>query len=630
MDFFGNFIHQSRYARWIDGDKRRETWTETVTRYWDWMSSKFTPLNNRTDILSAILNKDIMPSMRALMTAGPAAERDNTCTYNCSYLELSGPTAMKELCYILMNGTGVGFSVEERIVNSWMPIPEKIDRHEDINIIVADSKEGWSDAIYQLFTNLYNGIHPTWDVSKVRPAGSRLKTFGGRASGPGPLEDVFRFITNMFYNRRGQRLRSIDIHDIACTIGRAIVVGGVRRSAMISLSDLADREMAKCKSGKWWDQNSQRSLANNSAIYNTKPTMGEFLQEWTDLYESHSGERGIFNRYGANKTAQDVGMREPYNFGTNPCGEITLRNCQFCNLTEVIIRPSDTVKDIELKIEQAAILGTCQSALTYFPYLRSQWKENCEEERLLGVSLTGIWDNPITYGKTSLGRLSNRLQRWKEYSHSINSDWANRIGVNQSVAITTVKPSGTVSCLVDSASGIHPRYSKYYIRRVRMDTKDPLSSLMKDQGIPNEPCTLNPESTVVFSFPVGAPSSGVTRESVSALRHLELWMIYKKNWTDHNPSVTIEYTDDEFMEIGDWVYRNFDDIQGISFLPKTEHVYKQAPFEPIDEVTYKIMCDRMPLLKWDKLREYELEDTTKSSQTLACTGNSCELVDMVE
>jgi ribonucleoside-triphosphate reductase len=631
MDFFGNFIHQSRYARWDSSKERRETWTETVDRYWDWMVGKFPILGQRPDIREAILNKNIMPSMRAMMTAGEAADRDNTCTYNCSYLCLNGPQEMGELTYILMNGTGVGFSVEESVAAKWPEVPYEITRDENIKIEVADSKEGWADSVKELLNYLLDGVHPTWDVSQVRASGERLKIFGGRASGPQPLEDVFRFITNLFYNKRGTRLRPVDLHDMACSIGKAIVVGGVRRSAMISLSDLSDIDMAKCKSGNWWDTNGQRALANNSAVYNHKPSMTEFLVEWANLYESRSGERGIFNRYGAKKAIEETGMRDhDQSFGTNPCGEITLRHKQFCNLTEVVIREKDATPDIELKIEQATILGTCQSALTYLPYLSKEWEDNSKEERLLGVSLTGIWDNPHTYGKISLGILSGRLKRWKAVAHETNASWAERIGINPSAAITTVKPSGTVSCLVDSASGIHPRYARHYIRRVRMDKKDPLSKLMADQGVPHEPCALNPDSTIIFSFPIGAPESAVTRTDVSAMRHLELWMVYKKYWTDHNPSVTIEYSDDEFMEIGDWVYKNFDDIQGISFLPRSEHVYKQAPFEPVDEVTYKVACDQMPIIKWDKLSEYEKEDNTKSSQTFACVGGQCEIVDTVD
>lgn len=630
MDFFGNFIHQSRYARWNPSEQRRETWVETVDRYWNWMTEKFPHLGLRPDIREAILKKNIMPSMRSLMTAGEAADRDNTCTYNCSYLCLYGPQEFGELTYILMNGTGVGFSVEEEVAAHWPRVPDTIIRSE-AEILVEDSKEGWATAITELLEYLLSGVHPTWDLSKVRPAGERLKVFGGRASGPQPLEDVFRFVTNLFYKKKGSQLRSIDLHDIACSIGKAIVVGGVRRSAMISLSDLSDIEMAKCKSGNWWDTNGQRSLANNSAVYTHKPSMTEFLVEWANLYESHSGERGIFNRYGAKKAMEETGMRDSSRaFGTNPCGEITLRHKQFCNLTEVVVRAEDTSLTLETKIEQATILGTCQSALTHLPFLSQEWKKNSEEERLLGVSLTGIWDNPITYGKISMGQLRGRLKRWRELTHEVNADWAGRLGISPSAAITTVKPSGTVSCLVDSASGIHPRHSKHYIRRVRMDAKDPLCRLMMDQGVPNEPCVVNPDATVIFSFPLGAPDSAVTRTDVSAMRHLELWMVYKKYWTDHNPSVTIEYTDEEYMEIGDWVYKNFDDIQGISFLPRTEHVYQQAPFEPIDEVTYKIACDKMPYIKWNELSNYEQMDNTKSSQTFACSGGNCDVVDTTE
>ncbi len=621
----------SRYARWNNDLQRRETWEETVDRYWSWMTGKFPVLANRPDIREAILDLDIMPSMRSLMTAGEAADRDHTCTYNCSFLCLRGPQEMGELAYILMNGTGVGFSCENDTAAHWPEIPE-ITRKEDMVLTVSDSKEGWSRSITCLLECLINGNHPTWDLSEVRPAGARLKTFGGRASGPEPLEDVFRFITNLFYKRQGQRLHPIDLHDIACSIGKAIVVGGVRRSAMISLSDLSDTEMAEAKSGAWWEENSQRSLANNSAVYTRKPTVAEFMREWDNLYKSKSGERGIFNSFGAIKAMEEHGVRDSgHMFGTNPCGEITLRHKQFCNLTEVVVRAEDTDKSIADKLEMATILGTCQSGLTHLPFLSDEWKKNSEEERLLGVSLTGIWDNPLTYSPHANGMsLRLRLQKWRQLTREVNNQWAEILGISPSAAITTVKPSGTVSCLVDSASGIHPRYAKHYIRRVRMDIKDPLCQLMMDQGVPHEPCVVSPGAVMIFSFPIDAPEAAVTRSDVSAMEHLELWMMYKKHWTDHNPSVTIEYTDDEFMDVGAWVYKNFDDIQGISFLPKTEHVYQQAPFETIDEVTYAVARENMPLIDWTQLSQYEKTDTTKASQTFACSGGQCEVVDTTE
>ncbi len=632
LDTFSSFIHQSRYARWNPIERRRETWTETVNRYWDWMTAQFPPLGERPDIRDAIEAREVMPSMRSLMCAGEAADRDHTCTYNCSFLCLYGPREFGELTYILMNGTGVGFSAEAEVADHWPTLPTEIVRDEEKVIMVEDSKEGWSLSVTALLESLLAGVHPTWDLSKVRPAGSPLKTFGGRASGPEPLEDVFRFVTNLFYNRAGGRLRPIDLHDIACHLGRAIVVGGVRRSAMISLSDLSDVEMAKAKAGNWWETDKHRSLANNSAVYNHKPSMTEFLIEWTNLYESKSGERGIFNRYGAKKAMAGQGKRDhTRSFGTNPCGEITLRHKQFCNLTEVVVRADDDQASLETKIEQATILGTCQSALTYLPFLSDEWKKNSDEERLLGVSLTGIWDSPLTHAMVHEGTtLRFRLSKWRQLTHGINSEWAAKLGISPSAAVTTVKPSGTVSCLVDSASGIHPRYSGQYIRRVRMDVKDPLCQLMVDQGVPHEACVVYPDSTVVFSFPIGAPEGAVTRNDVSAMRHLELWMYYKKYWTDHNPSVTIEYADEEFMEIGAWVYENFDDIQGISFLPKTEHVYQQAPYEPVDRETYEKALEAMPVIDWSQLSNYEKTDNTEASQNFACSGGQCEVVDTTE
>ncbi len=631
MDTFRNFIAVSRYARWLEDEQRRETWTETVDRYWNWMEDKHPVLIDHKYIRDMILKHEIMPSMRALMTAGEAADRDNTCIYNCSYLEMDSPRSFSELMYILMNGTGVGYSVEGDVVAELPKIPSNILRVKQVRIVVEDSKEGWANACNELLENLWlKGVHPTWDLSQIRPAGSRLNTFGGRASGPEPLEAVFKYIVKVFDNAQGRKLTPLECHDICCVIAKSIIVGGVRRSAMISLSDLGDREMAKCKSGAWWEGSGHRSLANNSAVYNGRPSLTEFMTEWRDLYDSHSGERGIFNRNGAQEQCEWLGRSSDCNYGVNPCAEILLRPKQFCNLTEIIIRPDDKISDIKRKIEAATILGTIQSSFTYFPYLSTDWKDNVEEERLLGVSFTGIYDNPIMWGKDGRNKLAARLNRWREFARRVNTKWAEKLGINASAAITCVKPSGTVSCLSDTSSGIHPRYSKYYIRRVRIDKKDPLFFFLKDQGVPVEDCVLNPTSTAVFSFPMQAPKYGRTADEVSALDHLELWRVYKSHWCDHNPSITVNYTDWEFMSVGAWVWENFDDIQGISFLPKVDHVYEQAPFESIDEVRYKMMADRMPLVDFTKLSEYEEEDTTKGTQTLACSGGSCEVVDLVE
>ena len=631
MDTFRNFIAVSRYARWLDDEQRRETWTETVDRYWNWMVDKHPILSDHNYIRDMIFKHEIMPSMRALMTAGAAADRDNTCIYNCSYLEIDSPRSFSELMYILMNGTGVGYSVESEVVNRLPKIPTNILRVKQVRITVEDSKEGWANACNELLENLWlKGVHPTWDLSQIRPAGSRLNTFGGRASGPEPLEAVFKYVVKVFDNAQGRKLTPLECHDICCVIAKSIIVGGVRRSAMISLSDLSDREMGKCKSGAWWEGSGHRSLANNSAVYNGRPSLTEFMTEWRDLYDSHSGERGIFNRAGAQEQCEWLGRSPEYAYGVNPCAEILLRPKQFCNLTEIIIRPDDKISDIKRKIEAATILGTIQSSFTYFPYLSNDWKENVEQERLLGVSFTGIYDNPIMWGKDGLNKLAGRLNRWREFARRVNTKWAEKLGINASAAITCVKPSGTVSCLSDTSSGIHPRYSKYYIRRVRIDKKDPLFFFLKDQGVPVEDCVLNPTSTAVFAFPMQAPKYGRTADEVTALDHLELWRVYKSHWCDHNPSITVNYTDNEFMSVGAWVWENFDDIQGISFLPQVDHVYEQAPFETIDEVRYKMMADKMPLVDFVKLSEYETEDTTKGTQTLACSGGSCEVVDLVE
>lgn len=616
MDPFSKFIHVSRYARWLPDKGRREVWDETVFRYWNWMVSKFPALEERSDIRVAIFNMDIMPSMRLLMTAGAAADRDHTCAFNCSYLPILDIKAFSELMYILMCGTGVGFSVEEEVIKYLPVVPDSIIRDEKITVVVEDSKEGWCLALRSLLSCLYNGTHPTWDTSHVRPAGSILETFGGRASGPGPLEEVFKFVTETMYKARGRRLTALECHDICCAIAQSVIVGGVRRSAMISLSDLHDREMATCKSGAWWDTAGHRSLANNSAVYNGRPSFTQFLEEWENLYLSRSGERGIFNR---EATQREEGVR----YGTNPCGEIILRPFQFCNLTEAVLRPHDNLDSIMRKIEQATILGTCQAALTNFPFLREEFTKNTEEERLLGVSLTGIYDN-LNMSSPGPG-LELALKTMRSWAHAVNERWAEKLGIPKSAAVTCVKPSGTVSCLADTSSGIHPRFSDYYIRRVRLDKKDPLYPVMKDQ-IPCEDCVNNPDTVAVFSFVMKSPTKV---RDISPMDHLELWYHYKKYWCDHNPSVTITYEDKDFLEIGSWVYNNFNDITGISFLPKVDHVYAQAPFERITLGQYLDYALMQPG-GLDLSELVENGDNTTSSQTLACTGGSCEIVDIID
>jgi ribonucleoside-diphosphate reductase alpha chain len=599
-------------------------------------------VNVYEEIRQAILGLEVMSSMRAMMTAGPAAKRDNTCMYNCSYLPVDDPKSFDEAMFILLCGTGVGFSVERQFISKLPEVPDQLFE-SDTTIVVKDSKEGWAKSYRQLMSLLWAGEIPKWDVSKVRPAGSRLKTFGGRASGPAPLVDLFQFTIEKFKGAVGRKLSSVECHDIMCKIGEVVVVGGVRRSAMISLSNLSDDRMRHAKSGQWWETSPHRALANNSVCYTEKPDMETFIREWQALVESKSGERGIFNRQASKKQAAKNGRRDSdYEFGTNPCSEIILRPYQFCNLTEVVVRATDTLKDLERKVRLATILGTIQSTYTHFPYLRKIWKKNTEEERLLGVSLTGIMDNPITNGKidkdSSLchsftGDEDTILEEVLEHLRSIaidtNNEWANRLGIPVSAAITCVKPSGTVSQLVDSASGIHTRHSPYYIRTVRGDNKDPLTQFMKDQGVPNEPCVMKPETTTVFSFPIKSPEGAVTRDDMTALDQLKTWLTYQRHWCEHKPSVTISVRDEEWMEVGAFVYKHFDEMSGVSFLPHSDHTYQQAPYQEVGKHDYESLLSLMPKdIDWSKLSEYEEEDNTVSMQTMACSGDVCEIVDL--
>lgn len=626
---YQEFIHQSRYARWLEDVGRRENWQETVERYMVNVVSKVISITDPAynKIKNAILNLEVMPSMRSLMTAGPALERDNTAGYNCSYLPVDNPRSFDEAMFILLCGTGVGFSVERQYVSNLPTVPDKLFVSNNV-IVVEDSKEGWATALREVIECLYNGYVPKWDVSKVRPAGAKLKTFGGRASGPAPLIELFNFVIAKFKEATGRKLTSIECHDIMCKIGEVVVVGGVRRSAMISLSNLSDDRMRHAKSGSWWTNDPQRALANNSVSYTEKPDSASFMREWVALMESGSGERGIFNRQASVKQAAKNGRRDPnYEFGTNPCSEIILRPYQFCNLTEVVIRAEDTVEDLKRKVEVATILGTIQSTLTHFPYLRHIWKKNTEEERLLGVSLTGIMDNQIMTTK-NVG-LEETLEYLKSVAVATNVEWANRLGIPTSAAITCVKPSGTVSQLVDSASGIHPRHSEYYIRTVRGDIKDPLTKFMKDQGIPSEPCVMKPQQTVVFSFPVKAPEGCVVTEDLTAIEQLETWLAYQRHWCEHKPSVTINVRKDEWPMVGAFVYEHFDEMSGVSFLPYNEHTYQQAPYQEVTQEVYEEALAKMPKkIDWNQLTKYEKGDNTKSSQTFACVG-SCEIVDLV-
>jgi len=625
---YQNFIALSRYARWKDDEQRRENWGETVDRYFDYMDNHLQK-NYSYNITKALKEKlteqitslGVMPSMRALMTAGPALDRCHVGGYNCSYIPVDSPRSFDECMYILMCGTGVGFSVERENVDKLPVVNEHFEKSSTV-IKVGDSRPGWARALRELVSLLYAGQIPTWDVSEVRPAGARLKTFGGRASGPAPLEELFRFCIQKFEGAKGRRLFPIECHDLMCKIGEVVVVGGVRRSALISLSNLGDDQMRHAKSGQWWENEGQRALANNSVAFKGKPEMGTFMREWTSLYESKSGERGIFNRKAAKVKASENGRREiEHEFGCNPCSEIILRPYQFCNLTEVVCRATDDLETLTEKVRMATILGTFQSTLTDFKYLRKVWKANTEEERLLGVSLTGILDCPIWTEEI--------LIILKEVAVETNKKFAKDLGIPQSTAITCVKPSGTVSQLVDSASGIHARHNDYYVRTVRGDNKDPLTQFMKDSGIPSEPCVMKPDSTTVFSFPMKSPSGAITRTEMSAIEQLEYWLMFQRHWCEHKPSVTVSVKEDEWMDVGAWVYKNFDEVSGISFLPFSDHTYAQAPYQDITEAMYYAASHEMPeFIDWSKLADYEKEDTTSGGRELACTADACEMVDI--
>ena len=631
---YQSFIHMSRYSRWLEEEGRRETWTETVGRLIVYFKNQI-DVNYKgiikdkewKELEEAILSLQVMPSMRALMTAGGALDRENVAAYNCSYIPIDSPKAFDEVLYILMNGTGVGFSVERQYADKLPTIPDQEFENTDDVISVADSKEGWARAFRDLISFLYTARIPKISVTKVRPAGARLKTFGGRASGPQPLVDLFDFTISKFKEARGRKLSSMECHDIVCKTGEVVVVGGVRRSALISLSNLSDQRIRGAKMGEWWNENPQRALANNSVAYTEKPDVGIFMKEWLSLYESKSGERGMFNRASAQAKAAENGRRDAsWDFGTNPCSEIILRPNQFCNLTEVVCRSTDTMTTLVKKVKLATILGTIQSTFTNFGYLRKRWQNNTEEERLLGVSLTGIMDSVEL---NTIDGLAPRLEVLKQHAVDTNKELAKKLGIPQSTAITCVKPSGTVSQLVDSASGIHARHNPYYIRTVRGDNKDPLTEFMKASGIPNEPDYLKPEHTTVFSFPMMAPKGSVCRKDMSALEQLEIWKCYAQHWCEHKPSVTISVKEDEWIPVGAWCWENFEYVSGISFLPFSDHTYQQAPYQDIDEKTYKKLAKEMPTdINWNKLQEFETEDTTKGSQELACTAGVCELVDI--
>ncbi len=629
LDQYQQFIHTSRYARWIESEQRRETWSETVDRYIDFFKSRIQdeqlPFD---DLRDAILNLKIMPSMRCLMTAGPALERDNIAGYNCSALSINRPQAFAEVLYILMNGTGVGFSCERQEIAKLPSIPDCV---LPINktIIIADSKAGWFKAFNELIHDLYGGCIPSFDFSHIRPAGARLKTFGGRASGPAPLRELFQFTTETFRAAQGRKLTSIEVHDIVCKIGEIVIVGGVRRSALISLSNLSDNRMRNAKSGEWWINNPQRALANNSAVYTERPDAELFIEEWLALAKSKSGERGIVNRAALQKQAAKHGLRRgDIDYLLNPCAEIILRDQQFCNLSTVIVRSGDSFEELMKKIELATILGTMQATLTDFKVIDKGWVENTREEALLGVSMTGVMDHPVLSGAEGEDRLTCYLQHLRDKARQTNNQWADRLGINRAGAVTCIKPEGTVSQLADAASGIHTRHSDYYIRTVRVDKKDPLYAFMKAKGFPLEDCVIKPDSIAIASFPIRSPEGAMTREDVSAIKQLNTWLIYQRVYCDHKPSVTVSVKSHEWMEVGAWVFDRFDELSGVSFLPHSEHTYQQAPYQQLTKEEWErwVKDHPIPECDWSDLSHFETEDHTTNTQELACSGGSCDIV----
>ena len=633
---YENFIALSRYARWLENENRRETWKETVDRYFSFMVNQLETKHNYTpdkklleELREAMFNRNVMPSMRSVMTAGVALERENVSGYNCAFLPVDNVKSFDEAMYILMCGTGVGFSVEYKYINKLPALPETLEK-SSTTVIVGDSKEGWAKAYRELLSLLWAGHIPQVDISKVRPSGARLKTMGGRSSGPQPLVNLFDFTIQIFKGALGRNLTPLECHDLMCKIGEVVVVGGVRRSAMISLSNINDIEMAKAKSGNWWEKNTQRALANNSVAYSRKPDMAQFISEWKSLYDSKSGERGIYNVAAAQKQAAKYGRRSPdIHYGTNPCSEIILRPYQFCNLSEVVLREEDTIQDVEHKVHLATILGTWQSTLTDFKYIRKIWKDNTEEERLLGVSLTGQFGHKFFSGQEGLEKLGLVLDDLRASAVITNIGEAGKIGIPASAAVTCVKPSGTVSQLVGVSSGMHAWHSDYYIRTVRGDKKDPITQFLKDTGIPAEDDVMKPNDTTVFSFPVKAPKHAITRDKLTAIQQLEVWLVYQRHWCEHKPSITVSVKEDEWMEVGAWVYKHFDEVSGISFLPYSEHTYVQAPYQEVNKEQYEDLLTKMPKsIDWNNLSLYELEDSTTGSQALACVSGECEIVDI--
>lgn len=625
---YQDFIFYRTYSRWNDDLGRRETWQETVDRYMSFMrknvGDKLT-FEEYQEIREAILKHEVMPSMRLMWGAGGPTARCNVSAYNCSYLAIKELRDFAETLYLLCSGTGVGFSVEKAAVDQ-LPVVQPQKGVPSKYFVIDDSKEGWAEALHDCLHALFNGEDAIFDFSQIRPAGARLKTMGGRAAGPQPLMDLLEFTKEVVLARQGKKLRPIDVHDIMTKIGEIVVAGGVRRSAMISLSDLEDAEVQHAKDGRFWEHSAHRALANNSAVYKQKPTREEFLSEWDALRKSGSGERGIFNR---GSLTEQVPARRLFEWngvvpalaGTNPCGEIVLKDKQFCNLTEIVARAEDTEETLLKKARIATILGTYQSTLTDFKFLSSEWKRNCEDERLLGVSITGQWDSPAV-------RDEQVLTRMKHVAQDTNSEYAKRFGINPSTAITCVKPSGTVGQLVNASPGLHARYSEYYLKRVRISVTDPLFKMLRDLGVPSHPEVGQGESTAntfVLDFPIASPQGAVTADKLSAIAQLEHWLMMKRSWTEHNPSCTIYIKDGEWEQVRDWIYEHWDLVGGLSFLPYEDHVYELAPYTPISKEEYEKLASLFPKIDFSVLTRYEKDDETTGAQELACVAGGCEL-----
>lgn len=632
-DIFGNFVALSRYCKWDESLGRRETWPEAVSRYFTYLRNRFSLFGNDklNECEQWMLKKEVFGSMRALMTAGKALDNDDVSSYNCSYVSVDSLESFRNIMYVLMCGTGVGFSVEREAIDKLPTIPSQIIKDFTKVIMVEDSRAGWADAYLNFLKEFINGTHVKVDTSKVRPAGARLKTFGGRASGPEPFLRLITFTANKLYEAKGRKLRPIEVHDIVCSIAEVVICGGVRRSALISLSDLNDSEMSHAKSGPWWEVSKYRSLANNSAVFTEKPPMEVFLKEWSNLYISRSGERGIANREAMVNIAKRSGREtDGIKFGTNPCSEIILQPNQFCNLSTVVIKPDDTKESLLKKIELATILGTIQSAMTNFTFFNERgdfsWHNKCTDERLLGVSMTGIYDNILTSGGLGPEMLKDLLTNLKLKTHEVNQEWASLLGIESSKAITCIKPEGTTSCVGGSSSGLHPRFSSHYIRRIRLASNDPIGNVMKEAGIPNEPCVNFGSTTDVYSFPIAAPY-GVTKEMINAVGHLELWAMYQIFYCDHKPSITVSYSDEDFLAIGNWIWKYWNIVSGISFLPEENSVYIQAPFEKIDKETYESLMKSFPKdIDWSRLSYFEREDNSINTKELACSAGGCEII----